>query len=86
MVPIMQECVDAITEHQRLHALMKGEWAKGLLPHNTVREDYTVQRIQGNWKLKSVVIPVIFMPLHSVMEQILWHPKILLRYNHSYKS
>ncbi|KAJ4930454.1 hypothetical protein NE237_000137 [Protea cynaroides] len=29
-IPVMQECVDAITEHQRLHALMKGEWVKGL--------------------------------------------------------
>lgn len=48
MIPIMQECVDAITEHQRLHALMKGEWVKGLLPQSSVREDYTVQRIRGN--------------------------------------
>ncbi|RVW38834.1 hypothetical protein CK203_074229 [Vitis vinifera] len=47
MIPIMQECVDAITEHQRLHALMKGEWVKGLLPQSSVREDYTVQRIRG---------------------------------------
>lgn len=46
MIPIMQECVDAITEHQRLHALMKGEWVKGLLPQSSVREDYTVQRIR----------------------------------------
>ncbi|KAJ4845158.1 hypothetical protein Tsubulata_040331 [Turnera subulata] len=46
MVPIMQECVDAITEHQKLHSLMKGEWAKGLLPHSNVREDYMVQRIR----------------------------------------
>ncbi|KAJ4977854.1 hypothetical protein NE237_008634 [Protea cynaroides] len=29
-IPVMQECVDAITKHQRLHALMKGEWVKGL--------------------------------------------------------
>lgn len=48
MIPIMQECVDAITDHQRLHALMKGEWVKGLLPQSSVREDYTVQRICGN--------------------------------------
>ncbi|KDP44094.1 hypothetical protein JCGZ_05561 [Jatropha curcas] len=46
MIPIMQECVDAITEHQRLHTLMKGEWAKGLLPHSNVPEDYMVQRIR----------------------------------------
>ncbi|XVE59790.1 hypothetical protein DITRI_Ditri05aG0075400 [Diplodiscus trichospermus] len=45
-IPVMQECVDAITEHQRLHALMKGEWMKGLLPQSSVRADYTVQRIQ----------------------------------------
>ena len=47
----MQECVDAITEHQRLHALVKGEWVKGLLPQSSVRADYTVQRIRGNWNL-----------------------------------
>ncbi|KAF2300516.1 hypothetical protein GH714_013904 [Hevea brasiliensis] len=46
MIPIMQECVDAITEHQRLRTLMKGEWAKGLLPHINVPEDFMVQRIR----------------------------------------
>lgn len=46
LIPILQECIDAITEHQRLCALVKGEWAKGLLPHSSVRADYTVQRIQ----------------------------------------
>ncbi|KAI9196150.1 hypothetical protein LWI28_021471 [Acer negundo] len=46
MIPVMQECVDAITEHQRLHALMKGEWVKGLLPQSSVRADYTVLRIR----------------------------------------
>ncbi|KAL5581210.1 hypothetical protein UlMin_013652 [Ulmus minor] len=46
MVPIMQECVDAISEHQKLQALMKGEWVKGLLPQSSVRADYTVQRIR----------------------------------------
>ncbi|XP_057449022.1 uncharacterized protein LOC130740437 [Lotus japonicus] len=45
-VPIMQECVDAITEHQRLQALVKGEWVKGLLPQSSVRADYTIQRIR----------------------------------------
>ncbi|XP_057748372.1 uncharacterized protein LOC130967501 [Arachis stenosperma] len=45
-VPIMQDCVDAITEHQRLQALIKGEWVKGLLPQSSVRADYTVQRIR----------------------------------------
>lgn len=47
LVPIMQDCVDAITEHQRLQALVKGEWVKGLLPQSSVRADYTVQRIRG---------------------------------------
>lgn len=46
MISIMQECVDAITKHQRLLALMRGEWARGLLPHSNVREDYMVQRIR----------------------------------------
>ncbi|XP_054793253.1 uncharacterized protein LOC129314853 [Prosopis cineraria] len=45
LVPIMQDCLDAITEHQKLQALVKGEWVKGLLPQSTVRADYTVQRI-----------------------------------------
>lgn len=46
LIPAMQECVDAISEHQRLRALMKGEWVKGLLPQSSVRADYTVQRIR----------------------------------------
>ncbi|GER34831.1 transmembrane protein [Striga asiatica] len=45
-IPVLQEAVDAIVEHQRLHALIKGEWAKGLLPQSSVRADYTVQRIR----------------------------------------
>lgn len=48
LVPIMQDCLDAITEHQRLQALVKGELFKGILPQSTVRADYTVQRIRGN--------------------------------------
>eukprot|EP00250_Pteridium_aquilinum_P017111 c23458_g1_i3 orf=864-2675(+) len=44
--PAIQECLDAVSEHQRLKALMKGEWAKGLLPQSSVRADYTVQRIR----------------------------------------
>ncbi|KAK6776577.1 hypothetical protein RDI58_027578 [Solanum bulbocastanum] len=46
LIPILQECIDAITEHQRLHSLMKGEWGKGLLPQSGVRAEYTVQRIR----------------------------------------
>lgn len=46
LVPVMQDCVDAIIEHQRLQALVKGEWVKGLLPQSSVRADYTVQRIR----------------------------------------
>ncbi|XP_030452600.1 uncharacterized protein LOC115674366 [Syzygium oleosum] len=46
MIPLMQECVDAITEHQRLQALLKGELIKGLLPQSSVRADYVVQRIR----------------------------------------
>ncbi|TYJ02815.1 hypothetical protein E1A91_A13G254500v1 [Gossypium mustelinum] len=45
-IPVMQECIDAITKHQKLHSLMKGEWMKGLLPQNSVRADYTVRRIR----------------------------------------
>ncbi|KAL3849418.1 hypothetical protein ACJIZ3_011300 [Penstemon smallii] len=45
-VPVLQECIDVITEHQRLHALMKGEWVKGILPQSSFRADYTVQRIR----------------------------------------
>ncbi|KAJ7947783.1 Transmembrane protein [Quillaja saponaria] len=43
---IMQDCVNAITEHQRLQDLMKGEWVNGLLPQSSVRAEYTVQRIR----------------------------------------
>ncbi|KAM3302931.1 hypothetical protein P3S67_013961 [Capsicum chacoense] len=46
MIPIIQECIDAISEHQRLQSLMKGEWGKGLLPQSGVRAEYTVQRIR----------------------------------------
>ncbi|CAL0329094.1 unnamed protein product [Lupinus luteus] len=45
-IPVMQDCLDAITEHQRLQALVKGEWVKGLLPQSSVRADYIVQRIR----------------------------------------
>lgn len=47
--PDIQACLDAVTEHQRLKALMKGEWVKGLLPQASVRADYTVQRIRGGF-------------------------------------
>lgn len=46
LIPLMQECVDAVTEHQRLQALLKGELIKGLLPQSSVRTDYVVQRIR----------------------------------------
>ncbi|KAF8009010.1 hypothetical protein BT93_J0103 [Corymbia citriodora subsp. variegata] len=45
-IPLMQECVDAVTEHQRLQALLKGELIKGVLPQSSVRADYVVQRIR----------------------------------------
>ncbi|GAA0156073.1 hypothetical protein LIER_13649 [Lithospermum erythrorhizon] len=45
-IPLLQEGIDAITEHQKLLSLMKGEWGKGLLPHSSVRADYTVKRIR----------------------------------------
>ncbi|AQL07449.1 hypothetical protein ZEAMMB73_Zm00001d047746 [Zea mays] len=45
-LPAIQACIDAITEHQRLNTLMKGELIKGLLPQSSVRADYTVQRVQ----------------------------------------
>ncbi|KAL9243530.1 hypothetical protein vseg_017405 [Gypsophila vaccaria] len=45
-LPIMQECVDAITEHQRLLALMKGDLIKGLLPQSSIPAEYTAQRIK----------------------------------------
>lgn len=46
LIPLLQECINAIIEHQRLLSLIKGEWVKGLLPHSSVRADYTVQRIR----------------------------------------
>ncbi|KAK9706457.1 hypothetical protein RND81_07G126100 [Saponaria officinalis] len=45
-LPIMQECVDAITEHQRLLSLMKGELIKGLLPQSSIPAEYTAHRIK----------------------------------------
>ncbi|CAM6112603.1 unnamed protein product [Calypogeia fissa] len=42
----IQACLDAVTEHQRLKALMKGEWVKGLLPQSSIRTDFVVQRIR----------------------------------------
>ncbi|XP_010689580.2 uncharacterized protein LOC104903264 [Beta vulgaris subsp. vulgaris] len=45
-LPVIQECVDAITEHQRLLALTKGELIKGLLPQSSVPAEYTVRRIK----------------------------------------
>ncbi|MQL79605.1 hypothetical protein Taro_012058 [Colocasia esculenta] len=46
LVPLLQPCLDAIVEHQRLHALMKGELVKGLLPQSSIRADYTVKRVR----------------------------------------
>ncbi|CAL4922155.1 unnamed protein product [Urochloa decumbens] len=46
LLPALQACTDAITEHLRLNTLMKGELIKGLLPQSSVRADYTVQRVQ----------------------------------------
>nr|GFA92310.1 transmembrane protein 209 [Tanacetum cinerariifolium] len=40
-IPVIHECLDIITEHQKLLALVKGELAKGLLPQRSVRADYT---------------------------------------------
>ncbi|KAM0948147.1 hypothetical protein DsansV1_C07g0075231 [Dioscorea sansibarensis] len=46
ILPFVQACVDAITEHQRLNTLMKGELIRGLLPIGSVRADYAVQRVR----------------------------------------
>ncbi|KAF3331734.1 transmembrane protein 209 [Carex littledalei] len=43
---IIQACLDAVTEHQRLKSLMKGELIKGLLPHGSVHADYTIGRVE----------------------------------------
>lgn len=53
LLPLIQQCVDAITEHQRLNTLMKGELIKGLLPQSSVRAEYTVQRVRG--RLSSIL-------------------------------
>nr|XP_043631363.1 transmembrane protein 209 [Erigeron canadensis] len=45
-IPLIQDCIDVITEHQKLLAIVKGEWTKGLLPQSSIRPDYTVQRIR----------------------------------------
>ncbi|KAL0923029.1 hypothetical protein M5K25_007071 [Dendrobium thyrsiflorum] len=46
LLPLIQQCLDAITEHQRLKTLMKGELIKGLLPQSTVPAEFTVQRVR----------------------------------------
>ncbi|KAK4773660.1 hypothetical protein SAY87_028679 [Trapa incisa] len=46
LVPMMQECVDAVTEHQRLQSLLKGELIKGILPQSNVPTEYMVKRIR----------------------------------------
>lgn len=56
LISVIQECVDAITEHQRLHSLMKGELVKGLLPQTSVRADYTVQRIKSKLLISETLI------------------------------
>ena len=64
-VPIMQECVDAIVDHQKLLALMKGELVKGLLPQSSIRADYTAQRIKG-WR-RSYMISLSRFPLFPLI-------------------
>ncbi|XP_065865584.1 uncharacterized protein [Euphorbia lathyris] len=44
--PRIHECLNAITEHERLHTLIKGEWVKGLLSHSNIPDGYMVQRIR----------------------------------------
>ncbi|KAJ6827696.1 uncharacterized protein M6B38_366445 [Iris pallida] len=46
LLPVIQQCVNAITEHQRLNTLMKGELIKGLLVHSSERAEYIVQRVR----------------------------------------
>ncbi|XP_042474643.1 uncharacterized protein LOC122056652 [Zingiber officinale] len=46
ILPFIQACIDAITDHQRLKKLMKGELIKGLLPQSSVRAEYTVKRVR----------------------------------------
>lgn len=47
LLPLIQQCLDTITEHQRLKTLMKGELSKGLLPQSTVPAEFTVHRVRG---------------------------------------
>lgn len=46
LLSLIQQCLDAITEHQRLKTLIKGELIKGLLPQSTVPADFTVHRVR----------------------------------------
>lgn len=45
-LPLIQQCLDSITEHQRLKTLMKGEMIKGLLPQSTVPADFIFHRVR----------------------------------------
>ncbi|XP_020574426.1 uncharacterized protein LOC110020612 [Phalaenopsis equestris] len=46
LLPLIQQCLDAISEHQRLKTLMKAELIKGLLPQSTVPAEFTVHRVR----------------------------------------
>ncbi|KAK8970901.1 hypothetical protein KSP40_PGU014957 [Platanthera guangdongensis] len=46
LLPLIQQCLDSIIEHQRLKTLMKGEIIKGLLPQSTVPANFTFQRVR----------------------------------------
>lgn len=75
----MQDCVIAITEHQRLQALVRGEWVKGLLPQSSVRADYTVQRIRGKQSYGNLFILVVtYRPSDSLQQDFIYLISILL--------
>lgn len=46
LLPLIQQCLHSIIEHQRLKTLVKGEIIKGLLPQSTVPADFTYQRVR----------------------------------------
>ncbi|KAG5515453.1 hypothetical protein RHGRI_036493 [Rhododendron griersonianum] len=81
MIPIIQECIDATTEHQRLRALMKGEWAKELA-EGTCLKNYeylgsgeVYDKVNKKWTLE---LPTDSHLLLYLFCAFLEHPKWML--------
>ncbi|CAN0911549.1 hypothetical protein LINGRAHAP2_LOCUS26933 [Linum grandiflorum] len=77
MAPVMQKCLDAITEHQKLRALMKGEWGKGTCVKNY---EYTVtgEAYDAKSKKRTLDLPTDSHLLLYLFCAFVEHPKWML--------